>query len=264
MGIPVIAGRSFNDRDTKGAPQAVIINESLARRFFAGQDPVGRFLKFGPDPDDRFQIIGVTADTRDIHLSAKARLQVYFSLLQDPQASLHLMVRSTSDPVALAKLLQHRVWSVDKDQPITKVSSMMEVIAQSVAEPRFRTWLLAAFATVGLILTLIGIYGVVSYSVSQRTQEMGIRIALGARPDNVLRLVLGQGIRLALLGAAAGLAGSLLLMRLLTSQLYEIKPGDPVTLAGAALLMLVVALAASYVPARRATKVDPMVALRYE
>ncbi len=264
LGIPVVSGRSFNDRDTKGSPQVSIISESLARRFFPGKDPLGRILKFGPDPEDRFQIVGVVADTRDIHLDAKVRLQVYFPLLQDPYSSMSVMVRSSADPLMLANLLQQRVWSVDKDQPLTKLNSMTAVIAQSVAEPRFRTWLLSAFAAAGLALTLIGIYGVISYSVSQRTQEMGIRIALGAQAGDVRRLILTQGLWLALIGAAAGVLGSLGLMRLLASQLYEVKPGDPLTLAGAALLMLVVALCASYVPARRATKVDPMVALRHE
>jgi putative ABC transport system permease protein len=141
---------------------------------------------------------------------------------------------------------------------------MDSTIAESVAEPRFRTWLLSAFAVAGLALTLIGIYGVISYSVSQRTQEMGIRIALGAQAADVRRLILSQGVRMALLGAAIGLLGSLGLMRLLTSQLYEVKPGDPLTLIGAALVMLAVALCASYIPARRATRVDPIIALRHE
>jgi putative ABC transport system permease protein len=241
-----------------------MINEALARRFFPGQNPAGKLLKFGPDPEDQFQIAGAVADTRDIHLSQKARLQVYFPLLQDPYNSMNVMVRSSADPLTLAKLLQQRVWSVDKNQPLTKISSMTEVIAQSVAEPRFRTWLLSAFAVTGLALTLIGIYGVISYSVSQRTPEMGIRMALGAQEQDVLRLVLRQGLRLAVIGAAIGVLGSLVLMRLLTSQLYDIKPGDPLTLSGAALLMLAVAVCASYLPARRATKVDPMVALRHE
>ena len=264
MGIPLVAGRSFTDHDTEGSPRVAMINEALARRFFPGQNPAGKLLKFGPDPEDQFQIAGAVADTRDIHLSQKARLQVYFPLLQDPYNSMNVMVRSSADPLTLAKLLQQRVWSVDKNQPLTKISSMTEVIAQSVAEPRFRTWLLSAFAVTGLALTLIGIYGVISYSVSQRTPEMGIRMALGAQEQDVLRLVLRQGLRLAVIGAAIGVLGSLVLMRLLTSQLYDIKPGDPLTLSGAALLMLAVAVCASYLPARRATKVDPMVALRHE
>jgi putative ABC transport system permease protein len=174
------------------------------------------------------------------------------------------MVRSSGDPLTLAKLLQQRVWSVDKDQPLTKVRSMTQVIAESEAEPRFRTWLLSSFAAAGLSLTLIGIYGVISYSVSQRTRELGIRIALGAQRKDVRRLVLQQGFRLALIGALIGMLGSLGLMRLLARQLYEIKPSDPVTLVGAAMLILAVSLCASYIPSWRATKVDPIVALRHE
>jgi putative ABC transport system permease protein len=153
---------------------------------------------------------------------------------------------------------------VDKDLPLSKTRTMGEVISESVAEPRFRTWLLSAFAFAGLILTLIGIYGVISYSVRQRTREMGIRIALGAQSESLLGLILRQAIVLAVTGAVCGAIGSLLLMRLLASQLFEIKPGDPVTLIGASLLMMIVALAASWFPARRATKVDPMIALRHE
>jgi putative ABC transport system permease protein len=264
MGIPLVAGRWFDERDTQGTPQVAVINQSLARRFFPEQNPLGKTLKFSPAPDDQFQIVGVVTDTRDIELGMKARLQVYFALLQSRQGPLHLMVRSSGDPLTLAKLLQQRVWSVDKDQPLTKVRSMTQVIAESEAEPRFRTWLLSSFAAAGLSLTLIGIYGVISYSVSQRTRELGIRIALGAQRKDVRRLVLQQGFRLALIGALIGMLGSLGLMRLLARQLYEIKPSDPVTLVGAAMLILAVSLCASYIPSWRATKVDPIVALRHE
>jgi predicted permease len=264
MGIPVVAGRSFNDRDTKGATKAIMINQAMAKRFFPSQDPVDKTVKLGFEPDDPHQIVGVAADTRDISLSQAARLEMYFPLLQTPSLSLHVMVRSAAEPLTLARLLQQRVWSVDKNEPLTKVSSMDATIAESVAQPRFRTWLLTAFAIAGLALTLIGIYGVISYSVSQRTQEMAIRIALGAQAEDVRRLILKQGARLTLIGAAAGMLGSLGLTRLLTSQLYQVKPGDPVTLIGAAMLLLAVALFASYIPARRATRVDPMTALRNE
>ncbi|MGA3212539.1 MAG: ABC transporter permease [Terriglobales bacterium] len=173
LGIPVITGRTFNDLDTKGSPMVAVINESTARRFFAGQNPNGKVLKFGPAPDDQFQIVGVAADTRDIALSAKARLQIYFPLLQGPYSTMHLVVRSNTESLALAKLLQQRVWSVDKDLPLTQVNSMTQAVAQSVAEPRFHAWLLGAFAAVGLILTLIGIYGVISYSVSRPYLDWG-------------------------------------------------------------------------------------------
>lgn len=264
MGVPVLRGRDFNDHDMKGSPNVVVINDSMAQRFFPGQDPVGKVIRFSPQSKDRYEIVGVVADTRDIQLSAKPRPEIYFPILQDNFGELKIMVRSSLAPAAAGTVLQKSLWSVDKDEPLREVRTMAEVISRSVAEPRFRTWLLAAFAAAGLMLTLIGIYGVISYSVAQRTHEMGIRMALGAQPANVLRLVLNQGVRLALLGAAIGLFGSFLLMRALANQLYDIRPGDPVTLIGAAAGMLLVAAGASYIPARRATRVDPIVALRYE
>jgi len=264
LGIRIQRGRIFNERDTTGSLSVALINEAMARRFFSGQDPIGKQLKFDADDKTGSQIVGVVADTRDSGLNAPPRLQAYFPLLQNPSERVHILVRSSLDPAAAIAEVQRAVWSVDKDLPLSKTRTMGEVISESVAEPRFRTWLLSAFAFAGLILTLIGIYGVISYSVRQRTREMGIRIALGAQSGSLLGLVLRQAIVLAVTGAVCGAIGSLLLMRLLASQLFEIKPGDPVTLIGAALLMMVVALAASWIPARRATKVDPMIALRHE
>ena len=264
MNIPVLAGRSFNDRDAKGSAGVVVISQSLAKRFFGGQDAVGKMFKLGPDATDVYQIVGVVADTRDINLNQKLELEIYFPILQDAWNGVNIMVRSSGDPLTLVRLLQQRVWSVDKDEPLTHVNSLSDVIAQSVAEPRFRTWLLSAFAGAGLLLSLIGIYGVISYSVNQRAREMGIRMALGSPARKVLVLVLSQGIALALIGVAAGLLGSLALMRVLTSQLYGIRPSDPLTFAGSALLMLLVAACAAYVPAQRATKVEPVIVLRNE
>jgi predicted permease len=264
MGIPLTAGRMFSDHDAQSAPKTMIVNEAMVQHFFAGKNPVGRTLRLDAESKDLYEIIGVVGDTRDIRPGLQARPQIYLSMLQDPFASLYLVVRSQSDMASLVPQLQRSVWSVDKNLPLSDVKSMADVMSATVSEPRFHTWLLSAFAGVGLVLTLIGIYGVISYSVSQRTHEMGIRIALGARPQGVLRLVIKQGAKLAVIGSACGLLGSLVLTRLLGSQLYGIKPGDPVTLAGATLLMLAIALAASYIPARRATRVDPMIALRHE
>jgi putative ABC transport system permease protein len=262
--IRLVSGRPFNETDGKGATRVAIINEALGRRYFSGQNVLGKVLKFGPEPDDQCQIVGMVADTRDVTLRAEPRPQVYLPLLRNTEASLHLFVRTSADPLALAADLRKAVWAIDKDEPVSHVQSMTEVIAQSVAEPRFRTWLLGVFAAAGLTLTLVGIYGVVSYMAGQRTREIGIRVALGAQRGNVLRLVLGQGVRLAMAGAIAGVVGSLALTRLLKGQLFGIKPTDPATLIGAAVLMLLVALAACYAPARRATRVDPLVALRHE
>jgi len=264
LGIRIQRGRIFNERDTTGSLSVALINEAMARRFFSDKDPIGKQLKFDADDKTGSQIVGVVADTRDTGLNAPPRLQEYFPLLQNPSERVHILVRSSMDPAAAIAEVQRAVWSVDKDLPLSKARTMGEVISESVAEPRFRTWLLSAFAVAGLVLTLIGIYGVISYSVRQRTREMGIRIALGAQSGSLLGLVLRQAVALALAGAVCGAIGSLLLMRLLASQLFEIKPGDPVTLIGAALLMMMVALAASWIPARRATKVDPMIALRHE
>ncbi len=264
MGIRLLAGRFFTDRDANGAPRIMIVNEAMVRRYFAGKNPVGRTMRISSDSKEQYEIVGVVSDTRDVRPGLPARPEIYFSLLQGPMRNLYVVIRSQSDTTSLTSLLQRSVWSVDKDLPITDVKTMAEVVSATVSEPKFHTWLLIAFAGVGLLLTLIGIYGVMSYSVSRRTQEIGVRAALGAEPQAILLLVLKQGARLAIAGATIGLLGAWVLMRFLSSQLYEIKPGDPVTLIGTALVMLTVALGASYIPARRATRVDPMTALRYE
>ena len=269
MGIPLLSGRAFTDRDTAAATKIVIINESLARHYFAGQNPLGKYLqmsKMGVKSDDQRQIVGVVADVRDVNLRKQPRPQFYSPLLQKTRiAALHLYLRTKSnDPLQLAPALQQTVWAVDKGLPVSHVQSMTANISQSVAEPRFQTWLLCAFAIAGLVLTLIGIYGVISYSVGQRTQEIGIRIALGAQAANVLRMILGQGLRLAVVGVAAGVIGALALSRLIASELFGVKPADPPTLVATVLLMFTVACVASYIPARRATRVDPMIALREE
>jgi putative ABC transport system permease protein len=264
MGIPVLRGREFSDQDQKGAPNVIIINESMAQRFFPRHDAVGRSFKFSLHDKDSYQIVGIVADTRDIQLNAKPRPEIYFPVLQVGGNELRIMVHSSLDPAAVSGLLRNALRSVDKDEPLREVRTMTEVIASSIADHRFRTWLLSAFAFAGLILTLIGIYGVISYSVAQRTHEMGIRIALGARPGKMLLMVLGHALQMAVAGAAIGIAGAFLLMRVLANQLYEIKSSDPVTFIGAAIAMLLVSTGASYLPARRATRVDPMVALRCE
>jgi putative ABC transport system permease protein len=264
--IPLVRGRFFNDHDVKGAPAVIVISNSAARRFFPGQDAIGKTLKLGTEASSQYQIAGLVPDTLDVNLHGRPQLQVYFPLQQSSNGMnfLNILVRTSAEPSAAIASLRSAVGSVDKDQPLSKIQSMTEVISESVAQPRFRAWMLSAFALAGLTLTMIGIYGVISYSAGQRTQEMGIRMALGAPRSSVLRMVLREGVVLALAGAVCGVVGSFLLMRLLASQLYGIKPGDPPTLVGAALLMVLVALAGSYFPARKATKVDPMIALRYE
>ena len=267
LGVQLLRGRFFDDHDVKGAPPVMIVNQSMARLFFPGKDPIGRMFKLDNDAKEPYLVIWVVADTLDSSLQAPRRLQMYLPLLQDQGNTfnfLTIVVHTEADPALAIATLRKAVASVDKDQPLTKVQTITQAIAESVAQPRFRAWLLSAFAFTGLALTLIGIYGVISYSVGQRTQEMGIRMALGAPRSNVLRLILREGIVLALTGAIVGMVGSFLLMRLLSTQLFAIKPTDPPTFVGAALLMLFVALVASFIPARRATRVDPMIALREE
>ena len=274
IGIRLLAGRVFTERDTMGAPRVFIVSESLARRYFPGQDPLGKSLSLDTkrsgskpsNPNGQRQIVGVVADARDVTLRDEARPELYSPLLQQSKIGrLHLYVRTRADnPEQLASSLRQCIWAVDKDMPVTHIESVAAGISESVAEPRFRTLLLCLFAAAGLALTLIGIYGVISYSVSQRTQEIGVRVALGAPRARVLNLILGQGLRLALLGAAIGLAGSLALTRVIASELFGIKPADPATLIGAVLSMLGIALVAAYLPARRATRVDPVIALRHE
>ena len=264
LGIPLLRGRDFTVRDMKGSPVVVMINQSMAQKFFPGQDPVGKMIKFSPESKEQYQIVGIVSDTRDIQLNAKPRPEVYFPVFQDAFNEVRVIVRSSLDTAAVKSALERTLWSLDKDLPLRDVRTMNQIVAGSVAEPRFRTWLITAFAAVGLALTLIGIYGVISYSFAQRTHEIGIRIAIGAQPQAVLRMVLAQGLRLAIMGALAGVAASLLLTRFIANQLYDTRPADPATLVGAALIMLVIALAASFVPGRRATRVDPMLALRQE
>lgn len=264
FGIPVLAGRTFSDRDAAGATRVAIINKAMADYYWPGENVIGKDFRLGDEKSDQYQIVGVVGNVRDVNLYTEPRTQVYVSFAQSPSPEIHLAARSSADPLEFVPALRQGVWSVDKNQPVTHIQTLQQVIARSTADRRLRTLLIGAFATFGLILTLIGIYGVISYSVSQRTQEIGIRLALGAQPEAVLLHVLGQGFKLAVIGGALGLIGSLLLMRLLITQLYGVKPGDPVTLIAVMLLMLIVAVVASYVPARRATKVDPMVALRCE
>ena len=264
FGIPVLGGRTFDDHDIAGSTRVTIINKAMADYFWPGENMVGREVRLGDEKADGYLIAGVVGNVRDVSLNVEPQPQVYIPFSQSPSPDIHLAARSSSEPLDFVPALRHAVWSVDKNQPVTHIQTMQQVIAKSTADRRLRTLLIGSFAALGLILTLIGIYGVISYSVSQRTQEIGIRLALGAQPKAVLLHVLGQGLKLAIIGAGLGLVGSLLLMRLLTTQLYGVKPSDPATLTAVMLLMLVVAGAASYIPARRATKVDPMVALRCE
>jgi putative ABC transport system permease protein len=262
--IPVTAGRAFNDRDTDQAPPVIIVNETLARLHFAGENPVGKRIRLVADEKFMREIVGVVGDTRP-SLEAPAGAQMYIPYAQDATwNSMTLVVRTGGDPASLAAAARGVVQSLDKTLPVYNVKTMNEVFAASIARRRSSMLLISAFALVALLLALVGIYGVTAYHVTQRTHEIGVRMALGAQRRDVLGLILGQSLRLTLGGLAVGLVCALALTRLMSGLLYGVKPNDPVTFAAGAALLAAVATLACYVPARRATKVDPMIALRYE
>jgi putative ABC transport system permease protein len=268
LGIPLLRGRTFTDADNKKAPLAGMINAMVARRFFPNEDPVGKRFMFGhpsaTHPADWCTIVGVVGDTRLYGLANPARLEVYVPLRQKPESGMALLVKSGADPAALTSAIREAVQSIDKDQPIRAISTMKELVSNSVATRRMTLVLLGLFSGLALVLGAIGIYGVISYSVAQRTHEIGIRMALGAPRRDVFRLVVVQGLKLAGIGISIGIVGAFGLARLMSSLLYGISATDFETFTGVAILLALVALLACYVPARRAMRVDPMVALRYE
>ncbi len=266
-GVQLRAGRGFTEWDNENAPPVVVINETLARRDFAGEDPIGKRTTIRFDGPRRIYgtIVGVVADVKRYGLEAEAQMEEYHSVLQDTVGrDLNLVVRTAGDPLKWAPAVRGQVWATDANVPVVDVMSMEQRLAESVAPRRFQMLLFGAFAAVALVLAAVGVYGVISHSVSRRTHEIGIRMALGARPRDVLLMVVRQGMTLALIGVAIGLAAALALMRVMASLLFNVKATDPATFAGIPILLVSVALLAAYLPARSATKVDPMVALRSE
>ncbi len=264
MGIPLVKGRLFSERDRAGAPQAAIVSESLARQQFPGIDPIGQrlFVQWGRQTP--YEIVGVVGDVKHDGLDKESPPNVYFPDAQEPNGSGTLVIRSGVNPIKLAPVIEQVIHAFDKGQAIADIQPLDVLVSNSVARPRFQSVLLASFAGLALLLAAIGIFGVMSYSVAQRSHEIGIRVALGAQRYQVLRLVVGQGLLLALIGIAAGLAGALALTRYLRSLLFEVSPTDPWTFVGVPVILCAVAVAASYFPARRAARVDPIVALRHE
>ncbi|MFL6212365.1 MAG: ABC transporter permease [Blastocatellia bacterium] len=264
LAIPLIAGRAFTVHDNDTAPPVVVISEGLARRYYDGQDPLGKRLRIDNDGAPWATIVGVVKDIKHSGLDTDPRPQLYFPYQQKLWGRLVVVARSATDAATLFPALREAVWKVDKDQPITSLRMMTEYVSDSVSQQRFNAVLLAAFALLALILASVGIYGVMSYTVTQRTHELGIRMALGAGQGDVFRLVVIEGMKLALTGVALGLAGAFAATRLMASLLYGVSATDPLTFAVISLVLAGVALAACFVPARRATRVDPMIALRYE
>ena len=269
MGIPLLAGRDFAETDTKQAPNVVVINESFARRHFAGDNPLGHRIRLQGQERDPLLIVGVVGDVRQLGIDKQPVPEAFVPFLQDPlsktyQRSMTIVARTKSDPAAVAGSLRAALTSLDKSLPVYDLKPMTEYLRDSLARRRFNLILLTAFGGVALALAAVGIYGVISYGVTQRTHEIGIRMALGAKKGDVLRLVVRQGMMMALVGVAIGLLASLALTRLMESLLFGVSVTDPLTFTMIALLLTSVALLACFVPARRAAKVDPLVALRYE
>ncbi|HZH90555.1 MAG TPA: ABC transporter permease [Pyrinomonadaceae bacterium] len=266
MSIPLQKGRPFSERDVRDATPVVVINETFARRYFADADPLGQRIVFTDAPDaPAREVVGVAADVRHAGLDAPAGLEYYVPFHQAPAVRVTLVARTTAgDPASITPALRGLVREIDKDLPLWNVRTMNSLLSESVARRRFNMTLLGIFALVALLLASLGIYGVMSYLVTQRTHEIGIRLALGAQPADVLKMVLKQGMLLVACGIALGLVCAFALTRSMSSLLYGVSASDPRTFGLISLLLVVVAFAANYIPARRATKVDPMVALRYE
>ena len=265
MEIPVLKGRAFTDQDKAGSPPVIIVNETMAQKYWPDADPIGKRVRFNAPLSEApwMQVVGVVKDVKH-DLQIPVTTDYYLPHAQDVWSSMVLVARTKGDPLSVASDMRQQVWSLDKDQPVYDVRTMEEVRAFSVSLYSFSAGSLGVFAVIALLLAAIGIYGVMSYAVMQRTQEIGIRMALGARAADVLKLVVRNGMYLALIGVVAGLAGAFALTRLLQSLLFGVTPTDAVTFAAVTFGLLLVALLACYIPARRATKVDPLVALRYE
>jgi putative ABC transport system permease protein len=265
MGIPLVAGRQSSEMDSESAPGVAVVNQTAARALWPGENPLGKqILVHDPDSQKLWRVVGVAGDVRQFGSDTRPRPQIYLPYRQNPTPSVCLVVQSTGDPSKLIPVVRGQIASVDKDLDLYQVETMEDMLSESVAVPHFFAVFIGALALLGLLLAAVGVYGVLSYATAQRTHEIGIRMALGAERTDVLRLVIGQGLKLAWIGVVIGLAGALALTQFLTSLLYGVKPTDPLTFIAVSLILIAVALLACYIPARRAAKVHPMVALRYE
>ena len=262
--VPLLRGREFSDADSEGGANVCVLSSSLALQLFPHESALGQRILIGYPANRSREVVGIVGDVKDSDLSARQSAQIYVPFVQNPFWAADIAVRTHGSPSALSGALREQIRAIDAALPVAYVLPMQEVIGSSMAQPRFRTRLLSLFGAAALLLAAIGIYGVLAYTVAQQTREIGIRMALGANPATVLRLVLGRGLRLAGAGTAIGVLAALLLTQLLKSLLFDVSATDPLTFAAVAALLLGVALLACYVPARRAMRVDPMVALRYE
>ena len=263
MGIPLKRGRDFNDHDRRDSTPVALINETLAKHYFANEDPIGKQLNIEGQQAPR-EIVGIIGDVKQIKLDAEGKSEIYVPFFQIAVPAMNIVVRTTTDPGSMTSAVLQQISRVDPDQPVYQVKTMDEYLGESMAQRRLSTVLLGVFAALALILAALGVYGMMSYLVSQRTREIGVRMALGARQLDILTLVVRHGMWLSILGIAVGVAAALLLTRIMTSSLYGISASDPLTYVGISALLALIALLACLIPARRALKVDPIIALRYE
>jgi putative ABC transport system permease protein len=270
MGIRLLRGRYFTARDDEKAPGAVILSEAVVKRVWPDQDPIGKRITFKAyaGPQDWLTVVGVVEDVKQQSLGEPARMAIYQPYLQvaEPIYLSHMvfLVRTQANPTSVAALMRERLREVDKDQPVYAFVTLQDLISGSVAQPRFYSRVLGAFSAIALLIAAVGIYGVMAFSVNQRTREIGIRLALGAHRADVLRMVLRSSLLLVSIGVGLGLCSAVAVTRVLRSLLFEVEPTDAATFLAVSLLLAAVAMLASYIPARQATKVDPVVALRYE
>jgi len=264
LGIPLVKGRFFTDGDDLKAPHVLLINDAMARDFFPNENPLGQRMQLGINGFTG-QIVGVVGDVKHVGLDAQANHEVYISYAQAPfSVDMTLIAKTENDPLQTAAAVRNEIKGLDPQISVGKVQTMEAIAKESIAGERFRTLLLTIFGAGALVLAAIGIYGVISYSVSRRTHEIGIRMALGAHATNVRNLVIKSGLKLALAGVVIGVVCAFAITRLMSSLLFGLEPTDTLTFVSVPLVLLGVALVACYLPARRATKVDPLVALRYE
>jgi putative ABC transport system permease protein len=266
MQIPLLAGRFFNKHDVPSAARVSVISQAMARLYFPNQDPLGKRLVFGFPPDGGVvrEIVGIVGDVRDVALGQDPGPMMYVPFAQAPFWGANVVVRSALNPSSVATAIRQEVRKIDKELPVTDVAMMPDIIEASLSQPRFRTFLLGLFAAMALVLAATGIFGVISYSVSCRTNEIGIRMALGASSGAILWAVLRKTLMLTLAGLAVGVPCALAASRLLGHMLFGVSANDPATLVAVAFALAAVATLAGYLPARRAMRVDPLVALRYE
>ena len=237
----------------------------MANQYFPGEDPIGKRINLGdPQRTPWLTIAGIVSDTRHEALSAEPYAQMYALHTQSPRRSLNLVLRTSADPMSLVSAIRSRVTEMDRELPLSNMRTMEQILAESILRPRFNMLLITIFAAVAMMLASVGVYSVISYSVSQRTHEIGVRIALGAHPRDIFRMVVGQGLKLAITGVGIGVVAAFALTRVMAGLLYGVQATDPLTFAAISAGLIAIVIMASYVPALRATKVDPMISLRYE